>query len=188
MALISAQGLGRRFGEQWIFRGIDVSLDAGQVLCVVGSNGSGKSTLLRVLSGLLSPSEGQLHRETAIGYSALDLALWPHLTALEHLHLAADLRGLPLDEGALERVGIEKAANKLVGTFSTGMRSRLKLALATQHAPQVLILDEPTASLDEVGRALLERTINQQRERGALVIATNDETDRRHATHELALG
>jgi ABC-type multidrug transport system ATPase subunit len=188
MALISAQGVGRRFGEQWVFRGIDVSLEAGQVLCVIGSNGSGKSTLLRVLSGLLSPSEGQVHRATAIGYSALDLALWPHLTALEHLRLAADLRGVPLDDKALEQVGIEKAANKLVGTFSTGMRARLKLALATQHAPHVLVLDEPTASLDEEGRALLDRTINHQRERGALVIATNDETDRRHATHELDLG
>lgn len=187
MALMTATNLGRRFGDQWVFRGVEVSLSAGDVLCVVGANGSGKSTLLRVLAALLAASEGSVSRSSSLGYSALDLALWPHLTALEHLQLAADLRGVAVGD-ELSHVGLEASANKLIGQFSTGMRARLKLALATQHSPGVLLLDEPSASLDDEGRVLVDRIVAQQRERGAVVIATNDPHDRRHATHELQLG
>jgi heme exporter protein A len=188
MALMSATGVGRRFGGQWVFRNIELELDRGDVLCVVGSNGSGKSTLLRILAGLLSPSVGSVSRPELIGYSALDLALWPQLSASEHLQLAADLRGLKVDPGALARVGLGDAGAKPVAQFSTGMRARLKLALATQHGPDVLLLDEPSASLDQNGRDLVVRTIEEQQERGVVVVGTNDPADRRLATHELELG
>jgi ABC-type multidrug transport system ATPase subunit len=68
------------------------------------------------------------------------------------------------------------------------MRARLKLALAVQHSPEVLLLDEPSASLDDEGRSLIEGAVAEQLKRGAVVIATNDPGDRRHATHELELG
>lgn len=188
MALMSAVGLGRRFGAQWVFRNIELDVGPGEVLCVVGSNGSGKSTLLRILAGLIAPTVGTVSRPELVGYSALDLALWPQLSATEHMQLAADLRGLSVDPAALKRVGLEDAAEKLVGQFSTGMRARLKFALATQHAPQVLLLDEPSASLDQDGRDIVVRTVEEQQEKGAVVIATNDPADRRLATHELELG
>jgi ABC-type multidrug transport system ATPase subunit len=187
MALMSAVGLGRRFGSQWVFRGVEIELSQGDALCVIGSNGSGKSTLLRILAGLLSATEGSVVRPTALGYSAIDLALWPQLTASEHLELAAALRGVAVSDG-LRRVGLADAANKPVGQFSTGMRARLKLALAVQHSPEVLLLDEPSASLDDEGRSLIEGAVAEQLKRGAVVIATNDPGDRRHATHELELG
>ena len=76
---------------------------------------------------------------------------------------------------------------KPVGQFSSGMRARLKLALAIQHEPAVLLLDEPSASLDENGREIVARVVYEQKRRGAVVIATNDQSDRRYATHELEL-
>jgi len=188
LALISASGLGRRFGTQWAFRGVEFSLETGDVLCVVGANGSGKSTLLRVLACLLSASEGSVVRPSTLGYSALDLALWPHLTAEEHMRLAADLRGVDARDEDLADVGLSGVEGKPVGQFSTGMRARLKLAMAVQHSPAVLLLDEPTASLDEQGRTLVARLVEEQRATGAVVIATNDPLDRRLATHEIDLG
>jgi ABC-type multidrug transport system ATPase subunit len=186
---MTAQGLGRRFGPSWVFRNIEFELERGDVLCVLGSNGSGKSTLLRILAGLLAPSVGTVQRPAVVGYSALDLALWPQLTAREHLDLAADLRSLPRSaEALLKRVRLTEHAEKPLGQFSTGMRARLKLALATQHAPEVLVLDEPTASLDQHGKSVVVSTIEAQQERGAVVMATNDPADRRLATHELELG
>jgi ABC-type multidrug transport system ATPase subunit len=189
MALIAANGLGRRFGANWVFRNIELEVARGEVLCVVGSNGSGKSTLLRILAGLLSPSVGSVARPALLGYSALDLALWPQLSAREHLALAARLRGVDgRVEQLLERVGLEENGDKPVAQFSTGMRARLKFALATQHDPDVLLLDEPSASLDQNGRDLVVRTVEAQQERGCVVLATNDPADRRLATHELELG
>ncbi|HXH62138.1 MAG TPA: ABC transporter ATP-binding protein [Fimbriimonadaceae bacterium] len=188
MALISCTGLGRRFGPRWIVRGVEIEVSQGQVLCVLGSNGSGKSTLLRMLAGLLSPTEGKVERTGTLGYSAIDLAVWPQLSAREHLDLAGELRGKSTDTVALlEHVGLKDAVDQPAGEFSTGMRGRLKLALAIQHSPQILLLDEPSAALDGAGRTLVEQIVDEQKQRCAVVIATNDPIDRRLATHELDL-
>ncbi|MDI9635666.1 ABC transporter ATP-binding protein [Kamptonema cortianum] len=183
--MITAGKLGHRF-DRWLFRRVTFELDAGEKLVITGSNGSGKSTLLKVLAGLLMPREGNVTVSGAVGYSALELAVYPQLSAKEHLALAAELRGIrtiPSEE--LARVGLEYAGDQLAGTFSTGMKARLKLALATQGSPRVLLFDEPTASLDAEGREIFDQTI--QEFAGAVVIATNDEMDRRHATHEISL-
>ena len=193
MALMSVSGLGRRFGARWIFRGIEFELSQGDALCVLGANGSGKSTLLRILAGLLSASEGSVDPKpcdsrAVIGYAALELSLYHHLTAVEHLELAARLRGLTSPRvDLLDTVGLDDVDGKPTGQFSSGMRARLKLALALQHEPPVLLLDEPSASLDESGRELVGRIVQEQRTTGAVVIATNFQGDRRHATHELEL-
>ena len=194
MALMTASGLGRRFGARWIFRRIEFELEPGNALFVLGPNGSGKSTLLRILAGLLAASEGSVdpkpsESRASVGYAALDLALYPHLNAAEHLDLAARLLGVPAaGPELLEEVGLGDAGGKLAGQFSSGMRARLKLALALQHSPRVLLLDEPSASLDTDGRALVEAAIERQLQHGAVVVATNDPGDRRLATHALTLG
>lgn len=189
--MLSAENLGRRFGSRWLFRGLDIDLEAGQCLCILGHNGSGKSTLLKTLAGLVEPSEGKVHRpgRNGIGYAALDLALYPQLTALEHLSLFSRFRAVgDPKESALEKVGLLEVAGKPVGVYSTGMRVRLKLALATLHRPQVLFLDEPTAALDEAGQEVVGRLVAEQTVHGAVLIATNDLADRRWASHELQLG
>jgi ABC-type multidrug transport system ATPase subunit len=164
-------------------------LESGQVLAVTGPNGQGKSTLLKLAAGLLEPSEGSFSGNAPWAYAALDLALYPQLTAQEHLEWAADLAGTPLDTGAsLARVGLEGTENRLASAMSTGMRVRLKLALALVSNPKVLMLDEPTAALDEQGQVLVRALVKGLVENGgAILMATNDRADLEFATHELAL-
>lgn len=191
--MLSAENLGKRFGARWIFRGLTFTLEPGQRLVILGHNGSGKSTLLRTLAGLLTPSEGRVvppegDARLTLGYAALEMALYPSLTVAEHLRLTADLRGCEdrTDE-LLEEVGLAYAKSVPAAQLSTGMKARLKLSLALQPRPQVLLLDEPGASLDEHGRELIERVLQSQAIHGAAIVATNDPRERRLATHELAL-
>lgn len=186
MGLMTVNGLGKRFGSRWVFRGVEFSLGVGDSLAVLGHNGSGKTTLLKILAGLTSPSEGGV-KGGVIGYSALDLSLWPQLTGGEHVSLALRLRGGAPVGDLLSSFGLSGAIDQPVKEYSTGMRARLKLALATMHQPDVLILDEPTASMDDDGRALVARLVAVQLTRGAVVVATNDPADRRLATHEITL-
>lgn len=190
--LLGARKLGKRYGSRWILRDIDLSLGPGDRLAILGQNGSGKSTLLRLLAGLLSPSAGDVSvdgdRRLTMGYSALEQSLYPHLSVAEHLRLAADLRGCEAREAELlDRVGLAKAARVMASELSTGMKARLKLAMAIQARPAILLLDEPGASLDEVGRALIETVAEEQTSRGCLVFATNDPRERRMANLELRL-
>lgn len=185
--LLEAQGLGHRFGPNWLFRGVDLAVHPGDRLVILGRNGTGKSTLLRVLAGQLRPREGWV-RSDEPAYSALDMNLYPTLTGTEHLALAQELRGgttPPAD--LLARVGLPKTAfDRLVGVYSTGMRSRLRLALALAAESPILLLDEPTAALDEPGREMVNEVVRTYA--GAVIMATNDPEDRRLATHELDLG
>lgn len=189
-ALVEADRLGRRHGSQWVLRGLSFEVRAGQVLGVTGANGAGKSTLLRLIAGLLDAHEGWLKvADKGVAMAALDMALYPSLTALEHLEWAARLGGGdPAGaSGQLAKVGLEAAGGKTPLQLSTGMKARLKLALALAGEPAVLLLDEPTAALDETGQALIGQVIRRQQEAGCVVMATNDRADLEWATHELAL-
>lgn len=191
-AVISCDGLGKRFSKQWVFRRVSLTVETGQCLLLTGPNGSGKSTLLKLLAGLEPASEGSVSREfdtrTGMGYSATDLRLYPNLSADEHLEFASTMRGIAAEHGLLGSVGLSEAADKPVGAFSTGMRARLKLALALMGAPKALLLDEPGAGLDESGRALLDEVVAEQLGRGVVILATNDPAERRFGDFELVLG
>ena len=190
---MEVSGLGRRFGGRWVFRGISFELNKGDRLAVLGPNGTGKSTLLRCIAGLLLPTEGSVRlpdgdSRRTLAMAALEMALYPSLTCEEHLHLAADLRGCePRDKELLDRVGLGSARNLRATQLSTGMKSRLKLAMAIQPEPTVLLLDEPGAALDEAGKLILDDIVFEQSQRGVLVFATNDQSERRLATLELPL-
>lgn len=186
--MIAARMLGKRYENRWVLRKVEFQLGRGECLLVTGRNGSGKSTLLKLLAGIESPSEGVVESQGRIGYSAPDLHLYPALTAVEHLELAAALRGCDAKTtDLLERVGLSADANRFAGEYSTGMRARLRLALAVQHDPDILILDEPTATLDAEGRALVDRLVEEQRHRGPIVLATNSEEDRKYGDWEICL-
>ncbi|MER3496821.1 MAG: ABC transporter ATP-binding protein, partial [Armatimonadota bacterium] len=143
--MLHAEGIGRRFGTRWLFRHLDLDLGAGDVLVVTGPNGSGKSTLLRILAGLDGPSEGHLTRPKTVGYAGLDLALYPQLTPREHLEWAAEHRNRPARQADAYGLPPGERAEGL----SSGQRSRLRLALAESHEPDLLLLDEPGVALDE---------------------------------------
>jgi len=191
--VVEVSGLGKRFGGRWIFRNLNFRLEQGDTLVVLGRNGAGKSTLLKTMAGLISPSEGTVTLpegdvRLSVALSALEQALYPNLTVEEHLRFAGDMRGCPhrTDE-LLEQVGLVYARRYMAGEMSTGMKARLKLALATQARPKLLLLDEPGAGLDEQGRSLVEALSREQAKRGCLVLATNDPAERRFANVELEL-
>ena len=191
--MLEVDRLGKRYGGRWVFRALSFRLDVGDRLVVVGRNGSGKSTLLKILAGLIPTSEGTVAlpegdpRQT-VALSALDQALYPQLSFAEHLRLAADLRGCDAREQELiDFVGLAPARNLPSAQLSTGMRARVRMALAVQANPKVLLLDEPGASLDEDGRALVAQIADAQAKRGCLVVATNEPQERRLATLELEL-
>jgi ABC-type multidrug transport system ATPase subunit len=191
--VLQVEKLGKRFAQRWIFRGIGFSLEKGHSLVVLGDNGAGKSTLLKLLAGLLPATEGSINPPDGdprlnIGYSALDLSLYGHLTLAEHLRFSAAVRGCPARTGELlEFVHLHERATQPAGELSTGLRARLKLALAIQSEPRLLLLDEPGAGLDAEGNKLLEEICVRQLARGALVIATNDLHERRLGNLELKL-
>jgi len=191
--VLEVSGLGKRYGDRWLFRNLSFRLAKGDALIVLGRNGVGKSTLLKTVAGLLHPTEGKVVADvpdtrTGLSLSALEMSLYPSLTLREHLRLASELRGCPSrDDELLERIGLTHAANLAASKISTGMKARLKLALAIQPDPLVLILDEPGAGMDEAGKDLVQSICAEQKERGVLVLATNDQREKLLGTLELEL-
>lgn len=190
--MMRVEKLGKRFGARWIFRNLSFSVGIGERLIIRGHNGSGKSTLVRVLAGLHPPTEGAVYFEgdgrIVLGLSSLETSLYANLTVREHLQFAADLRGCAarVDE-LVGMIALEEFADYPSSQLSSGMKARVKLAMAVQAQPKILILDEPGASLDEAGRQLVERIADEQSTRGVLIIASNDEREWRLGTHELVL-
>lgn len=183
---------------------ISLELRQGEVLVVTGANGSGKSSLLRVLCGLQRPSNGKIVYQIEgstytpqmasrfIGWVAPDLQLYRELSGRENLRFFADVRGLHISNAQLDdllmEVGLGGRGGDRVASYSTGMQQRLRYAYALLHQPPVLLLDEPTATLDEKGAALVERLIATQRRRGIIVVATNDQRELRWGDYVLELG
>jgi len=195
--MLQATRLGKKYNAQWVFRGIEFYLEKGECLLVTGPNGSGKSTLLRLLAGLESPTEGSIEKDVQdarkdIGFASPELRLYPNLTGLEHLSLAAQLRGCETNSkntyALLHDVGLSLDCKKPTSVYSTGMRARLRLAMAIQTKPKILLLDEPSASLDECGKEILKEILSNQRYRGCIVLATNDPYDRQFGEWEIHLG
>lgn len=186
--MVRASSLGKRFNRAWVFRNVEFDVARGECMVITGSNGSGKSTLLRILAGLETKSEGECTAPNQIGFLAPDLNLYPTMTAVEHLRFAADLKGLNPDiPQILEGVGLRNVDRVPSASYSTGMRTRLKLAIATLANPDLLLLDEPGANLDDEGKLALQNAIANQLQRGSVILATNDERELKHAQLELRL-
>ncbi|MBC8144932.1 MAG: ABC transporter ATP-binding protein [bacterium] len=174
---------------------IDCTIARGSVTAIVGANGSGKSTMLRVIAGALSPDSGSVSilgeqrgahssMQRTVGYAGQDLALDPEMTGLETLRLFYALRGLPHRdrdmriENIIADYELGRFSDRAIAGYSGGQRQRLHLALETMHVPTLLILDEPTASLDPDGRRLLWTRLIRQRASGqTTIIATHDLAD-----------
>ncbi len=165
---VTASQLGKKYRREWIFRGVDLTLAAGNNYTFVGPNGSGKSTLLQVLAGMQPASAGTL--VYALDGQPLDEADWyrhmvlaaPYLELIEELTLTELLdfhrRFKPFRNGAdtaaiLEKMQLSHARHKEVKFFSSGMKQRVKLGLAFFSEARLVLLDEPTSNLDRQGMA-----------------------------------
>ena len=191
--MLVAQQLSKRFGARPVFRGVSFEVAPGRVVAVAGSNGAGKSTLLRIVAGLVAPSAGDValregetvlspgEYRSRVGLFAPDAPVYRELSALENLRFFARARGLKISDeelrAHLERFALKGRAADLAGELSSGLRARLGFAVATLHAPSLLLLDEPSANLDEAGRELLAGVLAEQRQRGLALLATNDVRD-----------
>lgn len=185
---ITLDRLGKRFGKQWIIRGLIQKLEPGKTYSVVGSNGSGKSTLMRLLAGWSKADEGQVLWSK--DGSSIPKELWPkHLAwtgpyvlfpeELEldsfldvHLKLSSLIESMDR-QGLLKEIELEKHQNKAIKEFSTGMRQRLSLALAIHSQRQVLLLDEPTSNLDARWQQWLWDALKKVAANRILVVAGN---------------
>jgi len=174
VTLLAARGVARRFGSRVALLPTDVALAEGEVVALVGPNGAGKSTLLSILAGALEPSEGTVERPRRVGWVPQRAAHYGRLTALENLRLFASLEGVPgarADELAAE-FGLPDGTR--AASLSVGNRQRLDVALALLAKPQVLLLDEPTASLDPAQRERVWRIARGVADGGgAVLVATH---------------
>jgi ABC-2 type transport system ATP-binding protein len=191
MAAIEVHGLERTFGDGVrAVDGVDLEVAEGEIYAFLGPNGAGKTTTVRMLTTLLRPTGGRAlvagHNvvseaadvRRAIGVALQEAALDPLMTGRELIRLQATLHGLPRRAGEdraealLARVGLERAANRRVGTYSGGMRRRLDLASALVHEPEVLFLDEPTTGLDPVSRKAIWEEVAKLNAEGTTVFLT----------------
>jgi ABC-2 type transport system ATP-binding protein len=184
-ALLCARGVARRFGAQTALEPTDLDVRGGERLALVGPNGAGKSTLLSMLAGALEPSEGSVERAhgVRVGWVPQRPALYDRLTARENLELFARLEGDRAPAaGAAELIRrFDLPDDRPAAAMSVGNRQRLNVALALLGDPRVLLLDEPTASLDPGQRRRLWEVVSALRDAGgAVVFATQnlEELDR----------
>jgi ABC-2 type transport system ATP-binding protein len=187
---ITAEGLGKRFGDVVAVDGVDLDVPAGTVLGMLGPNGAGKTTTVRILTTILRPDTG---RASVLGYDVASrpqavrsriglagqyAAVDENLTGRENLRMVGQLTHQPpatIDRRAgelLERFELAGAADRLVRTYSGGMRRRLDLAAALVHSPPVLFLDEPTTGLDPRGRLELWAVIGELVAEGMTLLLT----------------
>ncbi|HEY0244641.1 MAG TPA: ATP-binding cassette domain-containing protein [Mucilaginibacter sp.] len=187
---ITLENIGRRFNREWIFRGIDHTFTQGETYAILGPNGSGKSTLLQVLNGSLSPSTGKLSYFTGARevvaeeiFSYLSLAA-PYLELIEEFTLTEVIdfhfkfkpckAGIDT-AGVIELLNMQSSKNKPIRYFSSGMKQRLKLALAFCADTPMLMLDEPTSNLDTQGVDWYLNLVQQYAQNRLTIICSNQE-------------
>ncbi len=201
---ITARQLTRKFGDKVAVDHIDLDIPSGRIYGFLGPNGSGKSTTLRMLCGMLLPSDG--HAEVfglsvvkdaeairrRLGYMPQKFSLWEDLTTDENLQFIADLYGLEGDVGARiaqarATYDLESLRRQRAGTMSGGQKQRLALAAATLHAPELLLLDEPTSAVDPQSRRDFWERLFELAEAGATILVSTHYMDEAERCHGLAI-
>lgn len=165
------------YGDHVAVHGIDLEVDHGEVVALVGGDGAGKTTVLRALAGRLQPRSGriELAPDTTVGVAPATGATWGDLSVAENLEFVRRAHGgeRAHADQLLERMGLAHVRGRLAGHLSGGMRQKLALAMALQHRPSLLVLDEPTTGVDPVSRAEIWRLLGQEVAAGAgVVLAT----------------
>jgi len=188
--VIRVEGLRKSFGDVHAVRGVDLRVERGQVLVLLGQNGAGKSTTLRCLGGILRPDAGLIELDglrlpekldevrARLGVVPDQARLYGRNTAVEYLDRFGYLYGVPAEirrrriAELLERFELADRADTILAAYSRGMAQKVALIRATLHEPDWIFCDEPTAGLDPVAAADMRRYLGEQRARGAALIVT----------------
>ena len=189
MTELATRQLSKTYGERPALEPLNLHVDSGAKVALVGHNGSGKTTLMKMAAGLLDPSDGsvKIGRHEAGSQEARrllswlsdtptfydDLSLWEHLEFVARLHGVADWQGRA-DE-LLQQIGLEQRRDDIPTTFSRGLRQKAAITLAFIRPFTIMLVDEPFVGLDEPGKQALLRLFDAASKRGAtLVIATHE--------------
>jgi len=182
---ISLQQASKRFNKEWIFRNLDYTFELGQHYALIGNNGSGKSTLLQIIAGYSSLTKGTIHWSDndhttifqQISFAAPYLELVEEFTTMEQFDFHATFKTLQPSisvNDIIERIGLKNSAHKQIRYFSSGMKQRLKLALAILSDTPLLLLDEPCSNLDKEGYTLYAELIQQFAQHKLIIVGSND--------------
>jgi len=187
---IAINNLHKRFGETQALRGLDFTVNRGEIFSLLGPNGAGKSTTIAILSGLLRPDQGEitvlgcsLAREARrikaqIGVVPQEIALYEDLSPDDNLDFWGRMYGLhgaelrKRTDEVLELVGLREHRKARAGHFSGGMKRRLNIAIALIHAPRLVIMDEPTVGIDPQSRRHILDSIRELNAHGITILYT----------------
>ena len=197
---ISLSNSGKRYNREWIFRNATIEFHSGNAYAITGPNGSGKSTLLQCIGGMLHLSEGKISYERdgtvlpeekwygTVSFCAPYMELIEELTLAEllqfHHNFKPFLPGMDT-KSIIEAIGLENAADKQLRWFSSGMKQRVKIALALLSLTEVVLLDEPCTNLDASGIALYHELTARYCNSRIVLISSNDVTEYSFASEQI---
>ena len=195
---ITLTNIGKRYNSEWIFRKVDQEFTSDNNYVILGANGSGKSTLLQVIAGNLIPSEGEIKFQIPnsklrienstkfetdeiyqhLSFASPYLELFEELTLTESIELQAKFK--PFYESLttqqiIELTGLVKARDKQLKYYSSGMKQRVRLALAILSNTPLLLLDEPTSNLDKSAISWYQQLIKKHSENRLIIVASNQQ-------------
>lgn len=189
---VSLTDAGKRFNRDWIFRHFTYTFEEGQSYAIIGPNGSGKSTLLQVISGSMQVSEGNIQYSindfqcaneeifNKVSICAPYLEVVEEMTLKEFLFFHQGFKPF-LPEITIEKIisllGLEKAVNKQIRYYSSGMKQRVRLAQAIFSDVPVVLLDEPCTNFDSAGIELYNQLIKDYCKNRLVIVSSNDETE-----------
>ncbi|WP_297588623.1 ABC transporter ATP-binding protein [Roseibium sp.] len=203
--VVKARGLVKKFKDFHAVDGLDLTIERGMIYGFLGPNGSGKTTAMRMLTGLLTPTEGTVEvlglsvpkdAETLkykIGYMTQAFSLYGDLTVQENLNFMATIYGLPSSKRkqrigeVMERYSLTELKNRFAGKMSGGQRQRLALATAVLHEPQLLFLDEPTSAVDPESRRHFWEQLFDLVDGGTSIVVTTHFMDEAERCHKIAI-
>ncbi len=193
---------GKRYNREWIFRGLTYEFTGTDAYALTGNNGSGKSTLLQIIAGAVQHSEGKVdfinaagniaaeHHHQFLSIAAPYLELPEEMTLIEFLEFHHSFKSFLSSftaKSIIHLLGLEKARNKQLRNFSSGMKQRVKLAQAILSDVPVVLLDEPCTNLDAEGISLYHKLINDYCGNRLVIVSSNDEVEYRFCNHKLSI-